>query len=360
MKFKPIPLFGTDTVEQLKAKFDLWSEWLAKRCPEAVFEFGFFKVSKQLLDSTLRPLDFALARVHGAELADLRYRLAGGVQSMDLTFEEKAIIHATQAAFSDRADAEGQFPTMIKMTRAQLYDHLGVGWIVRADGTRYRAEAKGYARLKIERTLLGLSDKPFRFISTVPAGKARDGRSLFTTRILNAPIMKAAKVYEEHDQAALPGIIAQDAEGEKRFSHYEIIFNPNVSGDVERYFRHFPRQLPKQISDYRRKQGGRASTVELLFHEVLFQENREVIETSAVKLAKRLKIRHPRNKKILRETLRRCYKTAIALGYVVRVEEDVSTIRGATKEVIYCNPARFIGIDRRRLPPACPPGPEEA
>lgn len=349
-KWKPIPLFGSDTPEELKAKFDAFHAWLETRFPNAAFDFGFFKVSKQLLDSTLRPLDAALAIVQGAELVDLQYRLAGGVQSMEMTFEEKAVIHALQAAFSDQADAEGRFPTIIKMTRAQLYNHLGVGWVVRPDGTRYRAEAKGYGRRKIEATLLGLSDKPFRFISTVPAGVSKSGRPLFTTRVLNAPLMKAVKVYERHGQADLPGISAQTAEGEKRFSHYEIAFNPNVSGDVERYFRHFPRQLPRQISDYRKSQGGRASSAELLFHEVLIQENREVVETSAAKLARRLKIKKLRDKRYVRETLRRCYQTAIALGYVLRVEEDVPATRGGTKEVIYCNPARFIGIDRRRLP----------
>lgn len=359
-KWKPVPLLGTDTPEELQAKFDAFKAWLETRLPGAAFDFGFFKVSKQLLDATLRPLDSALTLAHGAELADLQYRLAGGLQSMDMTFEEKAVIHAIQAAFSDQADAAGHYPTVIKLTRARLYDHMGVGWIVRPDGTRYRAEAKGYARRKVEATLLGLSDKPFRFVSTVPAGVGKNGRPLFTTRVLNAPILKAVKVYEKHSQAELPGIQAQTVEAEKRFSHYEIAFNPNVSGDVERYFRHFPRQLPRQISDYRRAQGGRASTAELLFHEVLIQENREVIETSAAKLAKRLKIRKLRDKKHVRETLRRCYQTATALGYILGVEENVPALRGATKEIIYCNPDRFVGIDRRRLPPPPGSGPEDA
>ncbi len=184
------------------------------------FSPEFFKGPKQLLDITLRPLDqedLLLPLTPGTTRQEIEVAINGGFNSIDLTFDEKRILHAVQAAFSDAGLKQGHYPEKITLTRAALYDLLGVGWITRPDGSRYRAEAMGYQRKRIERTLLGLSDKPFPFVFKMRTGLDKKGESIWTVALTRAPIIKVAKIYEQVEDRELPGIRRQDKEGEKRF-----------------------------------------------------------------------------------------------------------------------------------------------
>ena len=316
------------------------------------FEPGYFKGSKQLLDIILRPLekeDLRLPITPGTARQEIEIAIQGGLNSIDLTFEEKKVLHAIEAAFSDAME-DGKYPDVINLTRAKLYDHMGVEWRPRPDGSRYRAEGLGYQRRRIDRTLLALSDKPFPFIFKMKSGKLdkKTAEPLWTVALTRAPIVKVGKIYEDVKQIEIPGIARQQTAGEKRFSHYRIRFNQNAVGEIEHYFRYVPRLLAKNISDFRLSLGGKAEAAEINFIEYLFTESREVIEINAFKLAKKLKVKRLFRPKEVRSILSRCYETAKALGYILNVQEDQPALVG-TKEVIHLNPARFKYL-RKALP----------
>jgi len=316
------------------------------------FEPGYFKASKQLLDIILRPLgdeDLLLPLTPGTARQEIEIAIQGGINSIDLTFEEKKILHAIEAAFSDAA-AGGDYPDEIKMTRANLYDHLGIEWRERPGGTRYRAESHGYQRRRIDKTMIALSDKPFPFIFKMRSGKfdKKTKEALWTVALTRAPIIRVSKIYEDVRQKEMPGISQQRAAGDKRFSHYQVRLNKCAIGEIEHYFRYIPRLLAKNISDYRRSMGTIPSAAELNFIEYLFTESREVIEINFLRLAKKLKVKNLSHPNEVRTTLSRCYETAKALGYVLRVEKDQEALTG-TKDIIHLNPAKFRYL-RRVLP----------
>ena len=322
------------------------------------FEPEYFKASKQLLDISLAHVqedDLMLPLTPGTDRQKIEVAIRGGLDSIDLTFDEKRVLHAMQTACSDEEAKRGKYPEEMKLTRAGLYDLLGIGWITRADGTRYRAEAMGYQRKRIEKTLLGLSDKPFPFIFQMKTGVNKKGEPLYRVALTNQPIVRVAKVYDDVEQQELPGVRRQTREGEKRFSHYLIRFNPNAIGEVGHYFRDIPRLLGKKIADYRRGRGGKPSAPELNFIEFLYAmadprfSQPGIIEINFLKLAKKLKIKRLNRPGEVRKILSRCYETAQELGCLVRVEEDQPGTRD-TKEVFYLNVERFPALKRRGKP----------
>jgi len=332
-------------------KNDVWVKvlWdhLVKRDPFAPDDY--FKGSKQLRDIILHPVDkndMQSPLIPGVNQRDIEVAIEGGLDSVNLTFNEKRLLHSIEAAFADKSNETGLYPDEIKITRAQLYDYMGIGWKTRPDGSRYRAEAKGYTRKRTEKILLGLSDKPFPFVFKQRSGVDKKGEPTWTIALTREPIIRAAKIYEDVKQREIPGIIKQKTKAEKRFSHYRVKLNKNAIGEVERYFRYLPRYLGKEIAEYRLTQKGIASAAEINFIEYLFTESRERIEINYLKLAKKLKIKTSGKPERARKTLSRCYETALALGYITKVEENQPGIRD-TKEVIHLNPKRFQYLKKR-------------
>ena len=345
-KKRAVPIKG-DPKEAIKQI----QNFLESLCVADPFEPQYFKGSKQLLDIMLRTVekdDLQLPLFPGVKRNEIEIAIDGGLNSIDLTFEEKNILHAIEAAFSDEAVRQGvSHPQEINLTRAELYHHLGIEQRTRPDGTKYYPEALGYQRKRIEKALSNLSDKPFPFIFKAKTGRDKKGEPTSTVALMNSPLIKVAKIYKDVKQRELPGILRQGPGEEKRFSHYRISFNRNAIGEVEHYFRYLPRHIGKSISDYRRSLGGKSSAAEINFIEYLYAESREIIEINYLKLAKKLKIKTIENKKKTRDILSRCYKTAEALGFILRIEEDRPALIG-TKDIIHVNPEKFKYLRKRK------------
>ena len=310
-------------------------------------EETYTKKSKQLLDGKLRKItenDLQRSLPLDLERGDIEVAIQGGLGALSFSFLENWIFHAVQTLFS-RAD----YPIEITPSRWQLYEAMGIESYIK-DGKKYYLEGpRGKQRERIHQTLIEMARKTYLFIFSQLSGYDKKGDPLYRMALTYAPIIKVAAIHEDVKQLELKGMgidsEQKDKPVKKRFSHYKIRFNLHAIGDIENYFRYLPSSLAKEISDYRKEKGGKASSYEFDFIEYLYTESKECIEINYLKLAEKLRIKQLQNKKEIRRILGRCYETARDLCYLIKFEIDQPGLR-TRKDVFYLNPSRFYKLKK--------------
>lgn len=354
---KRVSLLARVGPEEDRAKWKEFHAFLEDRAKkqDALF-ISYFKSPRQHLDIKLRPVterDLALPSPPGVNRQEILSAIRGGVAAVNLDFRESSLFHSIVEAFA-RAD----YPEKLELTRDGLYRLMGAETVETADGRIRWAAGRAFWRLrdKYDSVLMGLSRKSWPFILRMKTGENKAGDPVYRVVVTYAPIIHVAAVSDKVEGRELLKVGPADLPPE-RFSHYEIILTRAALGEIDSYFAMLPSGLGRQISEHHRAIGQRATVQEFNFIEFLYQQSRETIEINPLKLAEKLKIEAAKLKgrraamrdKRVRAALRRCYKTAHALGYVLAVEEDQPAASGGKKDVIRLNPVRFQYLRQGRL-----------
>jgi len=307
------------------------------RIPKQYLDSKFRSISRKELKLPVNSIADKFFKPEGLRREDIEIAVQGGLEGIKWTFEENRIVHAVFSLMDKRG-----YPEYIKVSRHDFYEAMGVESYIDADGKkRYYEGPGGIKRIELENQIKNISRKMVPFIYSAITGYDKKGKPLRTLAIDYAPILKIIPVYENVKEKEFEEFRNKGKKVPgKRLSHYEIRLNPNILGDVKKYFRNLPSTLAREISDYRKAKNQRPSAYELDFIEFLYLKNQTPIEINYRKLAKKLKIKSLRNKKDVRNTLDRCYQTALDLKFALRIEKDVNGLF-ETKDIIHLNPNRF-------------------
>jgi len=322
------------------------------------------KKSKQLMDGKLRQItkdDLQRPQPPSIEKPNVEVAIQGGLGALSFSFLENQILHAAQTLFS-----KANYPDEIKLSRWQLYEAMGLKSYMKDGKKIYLEGPKGKQRKRIHETFLEMARKTYLFMFSQEY-KNKKNEIRYRLGLTYEPIMKVSAIYEDIKQLEFEGI-TRDPEQKKeppkkRFSHYKMKLNPHAIGEVDKYFRYIPSGLSREILEYRKQKGGKASGYEFDFIEYLYTESRERVEINYLKLAEKLRIKHLKYKKETRRILARCYETARDLNFLIKVEIDQPGLR-ARKDVFYLNQRRFYKLKKevkkdrspRNLSPPLIPG----
>ena len=318
------------------------------RVPKQYLDSKFRGISETDLSRPVNTIADTIFKPEGIKREDIEVAIQGGIQGISWTFEQNKIVHSIFYLFN-----KASYPQQIKAKQSEIFEAIGMKGRIDSDGKkRYHGGPKGIYRTRFNKNLEAISNKSVPFVYSAITGKDKKGKPLRTLAIDKAPIIKIIPVYRNVENKEYQGILSgNDTTIHERFSHYLIQLNPNITGDVKKYFRMIPATLSEEISEFRSKRGERSSAAELDFIEYLYLENKEIIEINYLELAKKLKIKALHDKKWVRQTTGRCYETGIELGFVSHVEINKM---GYTqpKDVIYINPERFYKPKRnqKKLP----------
>lgn len=330
-------------------KFDVklfWNEVFS----EKPFMDKYFKAPKASLDMIFRTgkdEDSFLPIIQADGKSEIEWELTGGLNSLDLTFSKSRVFQAIQRGYSEALLPDGRHPGKISVNYPQLYRLLGIDPIIKADGRKgWPEDQRGHLRKWVKRELRDLNTKSYAFVAKDKTGEDKKGNPLYHFVRVFLPLIRIAEHYKDVRQRELPGLENPDSKFDKRFSHFDIFINRHAQRGVDKYFRYLPSASGKEISDYRKSRGQRPSAQDINFINYLYLKNEKRIEINYLKLAGKLKIKHGRNPKRLREHLDRIYEMALALKFLLKAEKDQPGLR-ATKEIFHLNPERFPYLKNR-------------
>lgn len=311
---------------------------------DQLFKDEYFFGPKRWLDTKFRSDkegDRYLPLAHEKDMTPIKWDLAGGLNSLDLTFNKTRIFQAIQRGYSEAMLPDGRYPGKVSVNYPQIYKLLGIDPIVKSDGRKGYPEGKrGQLRKWLKEELRELDGKSYAFIGKEKTGEDEKGKPLYHVMRVFAPLIKVVEHYKDIRQRELPGLENPGTKFDKRFSHFDIYINHHVRYEAHGTFRYLPSALGKEISDYRKPRGERPSAQDINFIDWLYWKYEPQLEINYLKLARKLKIKFGRDHKRLREHLDRIYEMALALKFLLKVEKDMPGLR-ATKEIFYLNPERF-------------------
>ncbi len=269
---------------------------------------------------------------------DIQVAIQGGFQGISWTFDQTKIIHGVFLLYGkhDYADT-------FNATRTDMYEAMGVKKQLTGGRERFVEGPRGVQRRKFDKELVEITNKRVPFLYFAITGKDRKGKTVGTLALDYSCIIKIVPIWKEVEQLEFEEL-KKDCKAkkkiDKKLSHYQISVNKKIKGDVKRYYRMLPPFIPQRISEFRAVKGERGTRFEVDFIEYLYNENKNPVEVSDDELVEKLKIKSGHDKKYTKKILDRCFETAMALGFVLRIKRGISTPRG-NMNIIHINEEKY-------------------
>jgi len=244
--------------------------------------------------------------------------LNNGGEGIDLSFEEECLIYGIANLFSNN-----DYPEYIECTEKELFKAL-----------KNNKKPCGWERQKRRKMLENLSNKRFPIYWS-----EEEGNRIWRWLTYDVLIKLAWGIETENGNLEFKPFPTKE-----NFSRYKIAFNEKLIGRLRNNFRLGNPDIIREIREYRKGQGKKASKYDIRFYYLLLHENKKVIKRNYLKIAQAplLMRRYIKDRKFkfIREKINSIYRMYADLGYLSNYYINHEGAR-YNVDILILNPDKF-------------------